>query len=179
MKKMVIAAAVVLAAVISQAAQVNWSLARDSASPYLNNTLYIIEGANYDTAFQTLTKGGEGVGADFQKFVVGTATIAKNGSASGLVENLSGKSLAYFIFNTEIADGNTFDTTGVLDITASIYTPPDSNPGSFSIKAASFGSTGNKIGATVPPPTPDVPEPTSGLLLAIGGAALALRRKQK
>ena len=29
------------------------------------------------------------------------------------------------------------------------------------------------------PPTPDIPEPTSGLLLLVGGAMLALRRKQK
>ena len=34
-------------------------------------------------------------------------------------------------------------------------------------------------GPVTPTPTPTVPEPTSGLLLALGGAALALRRKQK
>ena len=46
--------------------------------------------------------------------------------------------------------------------------------------ATSVNWTAISAGTTPVPPDPsDVPEPTSALLLAVGGAALALRRKQK
>ena len=61
------------------------------------------------------------------------------------------------------------------DVSAMLYTPPAGAPGTFASTLATAGTTGTMSGGDAP----GVPEPTSGLLLLVGGAMLALRRKQK
>ena len=102
------------------------------------------------------------------------------------------------------ADGKAFSVTSVSDMTGSVYDPAnqESSPGqntslgsgNITKSGIAWGTGGGDDPGPGPddppgpgpdnPPTPgpggdgDVPEPTSGLLLMIGGAALALRRRR-
>ena len=58
--------------------------------------------------------------------------------------------------------------TAATDVSGSFYEPPASGT-AFTLNAASFANSGTIA---------DVPEPTSGLLMLIGMAGLALRRKR-
>ena len=115
------------------------------------------------------------------------------------------KSDANVYFVVVDAEGSTFGVTSVSDMTGSVYDPTaqeSSSGNNTSLSSSSITKSGiawgtgggdNPPGPDDPPgpgpddpPTPgpgpggdgDVPEPTSGLLLMIGGAALALRRRR-
>ena len=88
---------------------------------------------------------------------------------------MTGSTLAWFIFEgNSIADGSTYDTTGVKDVSAYVYTPPESSPGQFMFYVDDFTTKGAPIGGS----TPIIPEPTTGLLVLLGVAGLALKRKR-
>ena len=78
--------------------------------------------------------------------------------------------------NGAFADGVAYkyDT---YDISGSTYTPPETSPGYGTL--SSFSNSGTVVAAGGGGGGGDIPEPTSGLLLLVGGAMLALRRKQK
>ena len=177
MKKLMIAAAIVCAAAFAQAASVSWDLAKDADKTYGNQTLYMINGADFLTVTALLTAGGDNVQSAFMGYALAidgeSKSIALNsrGAGSGIAEIGDATSVAFFIFKDAIADGNVFDTTGVIDVKAYLYTPPQDVPGTLGFDPTTFASTNNSIGAA--------PEPTSGLLLLLGVAGLALRRKQK
>ena len=117
------------------------------------------------------------------------------------------KSDANVYFVVVDADGSTFGVTSVSDMTGSVYDPTaqeSSSGNNTSLSSSSITKSGiawGTGGSDDPPgpgpddppgpgpddpPTPgpgpggdgDVPEPTSGILLMIGGAALALRRRR-
>ncbi len=178
MKKLVIIAAVALAAVVGESAQFNWQLNRNSASPYKSKTVYVIDGADYATVIAALTTGGENVATTFNSYVKGSGDAASNGAAAGLVENFTGTSAAFIVFDGAIADGGTYDTTGVVDVSANIYGDTDPNPGNYTMAYTDFGTKAQPIGGSTPPTPPQpIPEPTSALMMLLGVAGLALRRK--
>lgn len=80
--------------------------------------------------------------------------------------------------------GNTYDFYFVIDTASGSFTSATkSGIGALQAQTATIGF-GNMATATQNPDNwkgggGDAPEPTSGLLLLIGGAMLALRRKQK
>ena len=175
MKKLVIIAAIALTAVIGEAAQFNWALSRSADSPYKSKTVYVINGADYATVIAALTAGGENIATTFNSYVKGSGAAGTNGAASGLVENFTGTSAAFIVFDGAIADGGTYDTTGVVDVSSYIYGDTDPSPGKYTFAYTAFTTTAQPIGGSTPPQP--VPEPTSGLLMLIGVAGLALRRK--
>ena len=172
MKKLMVIAATVMMAVVSQAAQVSWTAERGALSDYESSVVYFINASAYDSAIACLTKGGDDVATEFAKYVNGQAT-ANKGSFSAVTSYDVENSAAFIIFaDNAIVDGGTYDTTGLIDISGAVYTPPDSAPDKIKLTNASFTSKGNAIGEAVP-------EPTSAMLFLLGIAGLALRRKQK
>jgi len=146
MKKLIIAAAFVCAAMVSQAAKYNWQA----------SSVKDIDGvATYSgaaTLFAT-TMDGDAVGS--------WSGTMSNGSISKVIDDTVftvGQTYKFYYTMTD-AKGNSF---------TSVTKPGKAQ--STATQALAFGSGGTWTA---------IPEPTSGLLLLIGVAGLALRRKQK
>ena len=178
MKKLMIAAAIVCAAAFAQAASISWDLAKDADKTYGNKTLYMIDGANFAAVTAILAAGGDDVATKFMGYALtidaanASKSIGLNSRGAGSAESDVGdaKSVAFFIFKDAISDGNVFDTTGVMSLDGYTYTPPESIPAYLEFDPSAFTSKDNSIGAA--------PEPTSAMLLLLGVAGLALRRRR-
>ena len=174
MKKLMIALVAVAYAAVLQAASVSWYLEKDTDKTYGNLTAYVINGSDYATVAALLAAGGATVATDFNNYVIDSVALNSRGAGSSNSAGVTGTSLAWFIFaNDSIADGSTYSTTTAIDASAYTYTPPDSAPGDLALTVASFTTKGAPIGGSSP-----VPEPTSGLLMLLGVAGLALKRKR-
>ena len=119
----------------------------------------------------------------------GTQTFATGSKSTSLSSQLfsgvdKGTDMFAVVFDTKstaaIIDEMTYGISGKFSTSSYIYDgnadPPESSPGTFSFGLAS-GLTAGTIGGGSTP-SEDVPEPTSGLLLVLGGAMLALRRRR-
>lgn len=173
MKKLIMAVAAVAFAATVQAAQCSWGLEKDSAKTYGNLTAYVINGSDFSTVVALLTTGGESVATDFNTYVIDSVALNSRGAGGSEATGMTGSTLAWFIFEGDsIADGSTYDTTGAIDVSAYTYTPPESSPGEFTFTVDSFTTKGSPIGGSV------IPEPTSAMLVLIGVAGLALKRRR-
>lgn len=171
MKKLIIGVAAVAFAATVHAASAAWGLEKDSAKTFGNLTAYVINGSDYATVTALLTTGGDSVATDFNGYVIDSVALNSRGAGSSIADGMTGTSLAWFIFaDDKIQDGSSYSTTGAMDVSAYVYTPPASSPGEFMFTVDSFTTRGAPIG--------NVPEPTSGLLMLLGMAGLALRRRR-
>lgn len=175
MKKLFMFVAVAVLACASQAAQLDWQYTAAKAD--VGKTVYVLLGTTAQTEWESVDA--------VSSASIASAAVSKKGikyNASGSVNNdaltKSSASVYYVIVS---ADSTSFDVTTVSDMTGSVYSPADqeSSPGTnTSLSNSSIASSGNSWGGGGGGEDP-VPEPTSGLLLLVGGAMLALRRKQK
>ena len=177
MKKMMIMAVVGLLAIAGQAATVDWkvSYAGKGVDWSANGaTVMAFAGSDYADIVNLVTvSGSETLAADLAAKAIGNGTFinfrgAANNAASISTENAP-DSMFWMIF----ADGSTDAGKSVLwtaatDVKANQYTPPATGT-SLTLNASSFANSGT-IAA--------VPEPTSGLLMLVGLAGLALRRRR-
>ena len=186
MKKLMIAAAIVCAAVVSQAASVSWNV--DWA--YSNNgttidtfdapdemTYWIVNMVgSTDTSGLSVDKDGNLVNSASYA-VVGTGSFSESATdlASGNIAN--GNYLAMVIYD---AANGLYGVSEANLVSGIVEAPPTA--GSL---AASFSNDGGSnpdgapyMSANTPVPTSPVPEPTSGLLMLLGVAGLALKRKR-
>ncbi len=176
MKKLVVMLTLAVAVVSAHAAAVSWSV---GATKELDGTV----------VYLLATTAGSGIGdyTDMSKFVaaaVSQATIAAGARGKYLTpvtvaEHNSITDAANFYFAIVAGDKKSFNYVEAVDMGASVYDPYGTDPS----KSAYVGITatdilaGTKVnfgasgGGTIP-------EPTSGILLALGGAILALRRKR-
>ena len=194
MKKLMIAAAIVCAAVMSQAASLNWSTWGYSLSGgttgdevWEGNTgaaylVMVTDAANFAVGNDLAITGGEIVHSTLND---GTGSF--NGSWNTTLDD-GQKYLFAIVATTAGAAGTTMPTTGFFGVdrnggntTASgFYEATWSADTGASIDA--FGGTEAQEWADayygVSMSTAVVPEPTSGLLLLLGMAGLALRRRR-
>ena len=180
MKKLMIAAAIVCAAVMGQAASVAWNADWVYSKYGSVNTYDDGSTVNYwvvnmisatDTSGLSVDKDGNLVNsASYAVVDSGSFSTFSSGSANGTIAN--GNYLAMVIYDAANGLYGVSDANAVSGIVAD---PPTA--GSL---AASFQNDGGAEGyliANTPVPTSPVPEPTSGLLMLLGVAGLALKRK--
>lgn len=187
MKKLIIALAAIALAIGARAATVNWIMAgvykpetttaasgyvaylfADSVSASLSETYSTVAQSAVVTAITT-GKFGDVVG---KAIATGTTGTAGNIAVSGIAPTGgfgAGDSISVYavIFDAATYGAAENYATTAADKTAS-YT---SSTGSKSVSWSNFSSTTGQ-GWTA------VPEPTSGLLMLLGMAGLALRRKR-
>ena len=177
MKKLMIAAAVMATAYLSQAASMKWSYGATSAD--VDQHVYLILGttpsseweseAQVSAASAAALEGGYGAVAKHSKkyYAEGAASgeFDYNASFYAVLVSADGKQWAT---TTAFAPGDTYISAGM-----------DPAKSTYEFSAASFGAFQDWKSGPGPGPTPVIPEPTSGLLLLLGVAGLALRRKQK
>ena len=183
MKKLLTFAACSMLAVVTNAASVGWSLA--GATNYKNDAYqFFVIGQNGVDSIATITALLD-AGTSTDAYAFGAGSIAANGNAM-VAATASGKSLDagnsytgfFVIFDTATATSGTSKyalVSGAANLTqnpsstAAQFTFVAGNQASFLNNASNWKSYGTSS---------SVPEPTSGLLMLLGMAGLALRRKR-
>ncbi len=185
MKKLMMVAAVIIAAACANAAQFSWTALQlkdgynsgkeGYTAAAATGTAYLIMSAELSQAdFMAGAKSGTYTAAN-----IGTVASSSKALAAGNVAQTTfffdtavatdGKEAAYFVVFS--ADGKYFYTSAEKQATVQ-----DVGAGAFSFAVQ---STSNTIGTGAGTwQSTNVPEPTSGLLLILGVAGLALKRKR-
>ena len=175
MKKIIIAAAVALMGIAVNAATVNWSVNAVQNSP--DNTVgagWIVQIFDSSVTYD-YTKA---VSGDISAWVSGSTVAAGTtfrAAGSTTMDNGTSKSIYMVIYDaTSIASADNYIVSDVMTITANAAgSPVSSGFGSMIATTAAANKFLNSSWTATA-----VPEPTSGLLLLLGMAGLALRRKQ-
>lgn len=188
MKKIMIACAVVVMAAVAQAASIDWSFtetAQNAKNPVnlTGYTAYLFT----ESAWNTFTglASDEQTLANFKGYTASAAITSRTQGTTRTVfetttQTTEGESGNYFIV---LANSEGFAASGALAATAYTSATEQHSSAAWGISAGADPLQQSNFTAfasgTVEPegPTTDVPEPTSGLLLLVGAAALALKRK--
>ncbi|MGN0852781.1 MAG: PEP-CTERM sorting domain-containing protein [Kiritimatiellia bacterium] len=174
MKKLMTVAAAVMLAAVTHAAAVGWSIL--GASAYANGAYNVfVVGMNGVTDVnQIVAMVADGSDVSSFAFYDG-GTVTSSGTASVTVAT-SGKSITYSGSGTDVykafavlwtADNSAASYTDIRSI--SMANDTTGKTFAFGNQATTLANNQFTIGA--------VPEPTSGLLLLLGMAGLALKRK--
>ena len=179
MKKLLILAASAILAVTTQAAAVGWSLGGGNTAYKGDSYLFFVLGQNGADSIATVTALLD-AGTSVDSYAFGSGVIADNGNVNVSAAN-SGKTLdagSYtsfmVVFDSAVpqpgdkyvvVSGATTQTKTIAATTASVAFAAG-NASSILNNASNWKSYGA------------VPEPTSGLLMLLGMAGLALRRKR-
>ena len=183
MKKAMIVAVAMVCAIAAKSATVTWGAMNAStvdATKITTGTMYLM-----------YTSGT----ADFTKFTGQSSFSADTLAAAGFtttVDSFAYSSTSYSKKNTGVTPAATGLSAGTYDMYTILisddgkYVAYGESPASVKIAATAGQNQGKTTGAftyveaaSAPtPPTPAVPEPTSGVLMLVGMGVLALRRKR-
>ena len=191
MSKISVLAATMSVVAIGHAAALDWQYA--STADEVGSTVYVMMGATAQQEWESLSV--------LKNAALDSSSVVKSGRNYLAAGSVSSDSLVkgeqtsiYYV--VVASDEGSFSVTSVADMTSSVYNIQDGSSGtnkdlsnsSITKSGIAWGTGGGGDPDPGPgpvdpdPPTPgpggDVPEPTSGILLMIGGAALALRRRR-
>ncbi len=170
MKRLIVVLGAIAIVFGAQAASVDWKVPATSATTGYSVYLLTELASSYESA------------AALASAAVASGTIAKNGrdylamgtAASDAITTTSMKN-AYWVI---VAPGDNVTSYNYVktDMSAMVYDPDnqESAPGTFNSVSAADMLAGTSANFQ----TQTVPEPTSGLLIVLGMAGLALRRRR-
>ena len=171
MKKLIMMLAAICAFGVAQAAAVNWGINLGKADG-ANKTYYVFNGSDSATVLSALSAFDDTTAATLSGAALATGTLnSKAGKASGAgMEIGSETSLFMVVLNGTLDAGQTY-IAGTMDVSSYTYAPPATAPGTFEAISSNFTTSATITAAAIP-------EPTSGLLMLVGLAGLALRRRR-
>ena len=159
-------------AAIANAASFDWRL--QTGADYSGMNVYALTGTSAATVLAACQSTDAATWADtfsgYTAFVTsGTnARAGTDGKSNGIAAD---DKLVFVIVNGEVADGSKYWVLNDYTIpAANVYEPPASGT-KITVNFATQGTAGSGTFTTAP-------EPTSGLLLLLGMAGLALKRKR-
>ena len=177
MKKIIISAAIICASLVSHAAAVGWTCA--GATGYSSYSVFVIgqNGVTGIDQIKSVVAAGGLASASAYAFANGTLN---NGAAIATPAN-SGKSITYGGSGTDTRQAFVIvaDAAGKkasFSSIASIEMVNDSTSKTFLFNNQAGNFEANKFDTKSDPQ--DIPEPTTGVMLLIGVAGLALRRRR-
>ena len=169
-------AAAVALAFAGQAATVDWKVTyADKGAVWEANgaTVMAFAGSDYADIVKLVTKtGSDTLKADLQTKALGSSTFRNargTATTAAVVAENAPASMFWMIFSEGSWEaGKAVTWTAATDVSGSYCAPPATGT-SFALTATNFANSGTIA---------SVPEPTSGILLLVGMAGLALRRKR-
>jgi hypothetical protein len=174
MKKLLVIAGAVLMAGFANAAAIQWNSGAYNAGFVGPDGATLAKSTDYTLVVSFYSDAGTTLVTE------ATATSAKaNGAYNAKTGDLFANGKTYYV--SAILKANDGTVQRIADLAS--FTLGDTGDGNINFTTgAGFDTASNKWGAweTVgggDTPSGDVPEPTSGLLLLVGAAALALKRK--
>ena len=172
MKKLLTLAAIVVLAATTHAAAVGWTIAGATAFKNNDYSLFVI-GMNGVTSVEQIT-ALVAAGSDISGYAFADGVVSTSGMASKAA-TVSGKTITYSGTGTDTYSAfavlwNADATEATYTSVASISMDNDSTGKTFGFGNQSANLTANSFAV--------VPEPTSGLLMLVGLAGLALRRRR-
>ena len=176
MKILMMFAAVALA-FVGQAATVDWKVSyAGQGATWKDNgaTVMAFAGSDYADIVKLVTEtGSDTLQADLASKSLGSSTFGNSRGTATMANAVSTadapSTMFWMIFSEGSYEGGKAVTwTAATDVTGAYYTPPATGT-TFGLTASSFVNSGTIA---------SVPEPTSGLLMLVGLAGLALRRRR-
>lgn len=177
MNKLIMCAAVALLAFAGQAATVDWKVAfAGQGATWKDNgaTVMAFAGSDYADIVKLVTMdGSDTLQADLVAKSLGSSTFGNSRGtatmANAVTTENAPSSIFWMIFTEGSWDGGkAVIWTAATDVSGSFYEPPAAGT-VLTLNASSFTNSGTIA---------NVPEPTSGLLMLVGLAGLALRRRR-
>ena len=171
MKKLMVALAAVAMAAGVQAASFDWKCSATSAD--VGSTVYILLGSTAKAEWSSV--------AEIATASISSDSITKYGSSRAtyyaIEEGVSGITTADSVYAVVVsADGTKYGVGAPASAAEYVY-DPTAQQGSPGLMAIGYVTPTTEF-APGPIPPPIIPEPTSGLLLLLGVAGLALRRRR-
>ena len=185
MKKLIVMMAIAMTAAVVNAAAATWSISGNATASVKNGTTIWTSVGKDPVAYLFLTSDAADVTAALQNGAMDTSLAKATSSAftnkgrlSSVAIDLPADAASYsmVLVYTDATDANKiwYQIAGTT-VTASGSDDPAVAAQNANFAATSFSANG-WTSATAS--TGDVPEPTSGLLLLVGAAGLALRRRR-
>ena len=180
MKKFMVLVAAIALAIAGQAATVDWKLnVAGQGDAWKGAGAYVMafNGSDYDAVIKLLTvTGSDNMATDLGAYAlvgagksqIDVASSRGTAMASGQSNDVAGDKMFWVVFTEGSMDAKSaIQWSAATDVSANKYEAGSPSPGTFTFTAVP--NVGEIAG---------IPEPTSGLLLLLGMAGMALRRRR-